>query len=216
MPMQGMFDASQFAPKQAGAAHPVGNKFPFTISNTSIEPTKDNTGGMFVIEFTTPAGSIMKRYNLWNQSAKAVEIANHELSALCHATGVFKLDFQNDGAALRGARGQLDVALQDVTKPDGYVEVKKVYDANGNEPGRTGAAPQPQPQTQGNGASWGQPAQQAPSTQQQGQPMTQQSGGSWGNAGAGQQNAPQTGWNNTGVQNTQQVAPSNQPPWVKQ
>jgi hypothetical protein len=41
MPMQGNFDASQFAPKQAGAAHPVGNKFPFTISNTSIEPTKD-------------------------------------------------------------------------------------------------------------------------------------------------------------------------------
>lgn len=211
MPMQGMFDASQFAPKQAGAAHPVGNKFPFTISNTSIEPTKDNTGGMFVIEFTTPAGSIMKRYNLWNQSVKAVEIANHELSALCHATGVFKLDFQNDGAALRGARGQLDVALQDATKPDGYVEVKKVYDANGNEPGRTGAAPQPQAQTQGNGASWGQPAQQPAQ-----QPMTQQPGGSWGNAGAGQQNAAQTGWQQPSAPQQNAQPPSNQPPWVKQ
>jgi hypothetical protein len=167
---------------------------------------------MFVIEFTTPAGSIMKRYNLWNQSAKAVEIANHELSALCHATGVFKLDFQNDGAALRGARGQLDVALQDVTKPDGYVEVKKVYDANGNEPGRTGAAPQPQ--AQGNGAAWGQPHSTSTANATASPYDTARQ---WwlGQCRCCQQNHQQTGWQQSApAQNAQ--APSNQPPWVKQ
>ena len=148
MPMQGSFDAQQFKPNQGGQPHPVGSKFDFQITNTEIVQTKDQQFGMFVVEFTTPAGSIVSRYNIWNANPKAAEIAHGQLSALCHATGVFRLDWQNDGAALRGARGKLDVGYQKGEEPTadrphgGYVEVKKVYDANGNEPGR-GPAPQP-------------------------------------------------------------------------
>ena len=165
MPMPGSFSAEQFKPNQGGQPHPVGNKFDFQISNTEIVQTKDQQSGMFVVEFTTPAGSIVSRYNIWNANPKAAEIAHGQLSALCHATGVFRLDWQNDGAALRGTRGKLDVGYQKGEEPTadrphgGYVEVKRVYDANGNEPGRgpaqQSAAAQAQP-------AWGQPAPREP------------------------------------------------------
>lgn len=169
MPFDAQFDASQFEPSQGGGPHPKG-KFPATISNTSIKPTKSGDGGMFEVEFSTQAGNIANRYNLWNKEPKAVEIAQKQLSALCYATGIFKLDFRNDGAALRGAKLIIEVDDQknkDGT-PNGYVEVKKVYDANGNEPGKQTPAPATQPQQAapapanapaGNGGGWGQPAQ---------------------------------------------------------
>ena len=166
MPMQGSFNAEQFKPNQSGQPHPVGSKFDFQITNTEIVQTKDQQSGMFVVEFTTPAGSIVSRYNIWNANPKAAEIAHGQLSALCHATGVFRLDWQNDGAALRGARGKLDVGYQKGEEPTadrphgGYVEVKRVYDVNGNEPGR-GPAPN---------AAQAQPARGNPQQPVQGHP----------------------------------------------
>ena len=69
---------------------------------------------------------------------------------------------------MRGAKLIIDVDDQknkDGT-PNGYVEVKKVYDASGNEPGRQTPAPQPQQASasrtgapENNGGGWGQPAQ---------------------------------------------------------
>lgn len=213
MPMQGSFDAAGVKPFQFGDKHPIG-RFPFQISNTSITPTKDNSGGMFVVEFTTPAGVISNRYNLWNQSEKAVEISQGQLSALCHATGIFRLDWTNDGAALRGGRGVLDVALQKGEEPDGFVEVKKVYDSNGNEPGKGPAPAAPQPQQQ-----------QAPQQQPQPNPNPAANNGGmpavgWGNAQNGQntpmQNASQA--NNAGGWTQQQPSGSSggapNPPWA--
>ncbi len=96
------------------------------------------------------------------------------MSALCRATGRYQIDWSNEGAALKGAQGLMDVGYQKNEEPDpafpdrkGYTELKKVYDLAGNEPGKTGAA-QPQPQ------------QQAQPQPQQSQPMTQQPGGGWG------------------------------------
>lgn len=181
---QGSFDANQFNPEQGGTKHPVGNKFPATISNTSIDQTKSGDGGLLNVEFVTAAGKIRKSYNLWNPSAQAVEIAQKQLSALCYATGIFKLNWENEGAALRGGRCCIDVQFQAGQEPTaeklqgGYVEVSKVYDANGNEPGK---APQQQ-----------QPAMQQPN-QQPAQPLQQQSGGGWGNQPA---QPTQGGWNN--------------------
>ena len=166
-PYDGGFDANLYEPSQGGGPHPKG-KFPTTISNTSIKPTKSGDGGLFEVEFSTQAGTITNRYNLWNKEPKAVEIAQKELSALCYATGIFKLDFRNDGAALRGAKLIIEIDDQknkDGT-PNGYVEVKKVYDASGNEPGRQTPPAQPQQASQGatgaptgTGGGWGQPAQ---------------------------------------------------------
>lgn len=166
-PMQGQFDATQHQPKQGFDKHPCG-KFPARITGTSIVATKDNDGGMFVIEYTTQVGiAPPHRLNIWNDNPLAVQIAHGQLSAVCHAVGIFKLDWQNEGAALRGANCQIEVGWQkgnepSAEKPDGgYVEIKKVYDANGNEPGKPAAAPQPmqqQPAPQAAQGNWNAPA----------------------------------------------------------
>lgn len=176
MPMSGGFDATTMgAPKQlSGESHPVGKKFPFTITNTEIKATKDGDGGMLVVEFTTPAGVINFRYNLWNKSDKACEIARNQLNLLCHVTGVFRPSYENDCAAFRNARGMIDVDYQKGNEPTtenpqgGYTEIKRMYDANGNEPGKAPTnAPQPQ--------QWQAPNQPPPAA-----PMTQQPNGGWG------------------------------------
>jgi len=184
-PYNATFDANQFEPRQSAGGHPVGNKFPFEISHTEVKPTKDGTGGMFVVTFTTPAGQIDYRYNLFNQSAKAVEIAHGQFSALCRAVGRYQVDFNNDGAILRGAKGCLDVNYQKGEEPTaerpegGYVEVKKIYDVNGNEPGKAPAQAAP---AQGF-------ANQGPAPAA-GQVLQQQSGGGWGNGAQPAANAP--------------------------
>lgn len=166
MQLTGTFDATTVAPEQsAGTKHPLGN-FQAQITDTSIEESKDKQSGMFNVEFTTPAGTIQKRYNLWHSNPQTVEIANKQLSALCHATGIFRVQWENEGAALRGARCSIEVGDQidkQTKQPNGYVEVKKVFDTTGNEPGKAPSQAQ----------------QPAPQQQPQGQPMTQQPGGGW-------------------------------------
>lgn len=200
-PFDAVFDANSVIPQQGGGRHPPGNKFPFEITSTVVTPTKDNKGGMFVVEFTSPAGSIKNNYNLWNENDTARKIAQQELSALCHAVGRFQIDFKNDGAALRGGRGLMDVGFQKGQEPStekpegGYVELKKVYDSAGNEPGKANVQQQPQTaqNNQWNGGGQQQSAQQP----------TQQ-----GNWGGSQQtaNQPQSGgW-------SQGAAQAN-PPW---
>lgn len=175
--VQGSFDARQYQPQQGTPAHPPG-MFEAQISNTEIKPTSAGTGGMFAVEFTTPAGRITRNYNLWNPSPQAVEIANKELSALCHATGVYNLDWTNEGAAMRNARCRIEVAPQ--TKNPEYMEIKRVFDMQGNEPGRPA---QQQPQ---GGAAWGgQQGGGLPNTAPQGinapqaAPLQQGANGGW-------------------------------------
>lgn len=214
MQMQGSFNSNQFEPNQGGgASHPPAQKVPFTITNTAIVENKAKDGGMFVVDLTSPLGTQIHRYNIWNKEPKAVEIAHGQLSALCRATGRFQIDWANEGAALRGAQGLMDIGYQKGEEPTaekpqgGYTELKRVYDLAGNDPAKPGQAAQAQPQAQqqtpqaqqngpapmvNQGGSWGpqptqqqQPAQQQP--QQQPQPQqTAQQGGAWqpgGNAG---------------------------------
>lgn len=165
------FNARNFQPQQGFAGHTPG-RWPATISNTYVKPTKDNNGAMLCVEFTSQGGMITNYYNLFNNSAKAVEIAQKELSALCHATGVYDLRWPKDaqgnlqldqcGRELRNAQCIIDVGPQTDKQgnPTEYMEIKKIYDKNGNEPGKSGsgAAPQvqQQPQQPGN-AQWGGP-----------------------------------------------------------
>ena len=142
------FDANQHEPMQTGGKHPPGNKFPFTITNTEVKATKAGDGQkLFEVTYTSPAGQIRFNYNLWNASETARKIAVGQLSALCHATGIFKVTFPNDsnegpaGKELIGGKGLMDVGFQSGHEPSadkpegGYVEIKKIYDINGNEPG---------------------------------------------------------------------------------
>jgi hypothetical protein len=145
------FDANTIAPRQGGgAAHPVGNKFAFSITDVEVVPTKDNSGGMLVIEFTSDAGSVKNRYNLWNANDTARRIANEQLSALCHAVGIFQIG-PRQGKELVGAKGMMDIGHQKLTQDqqrkrdagevvEPFVELKKVYNAAGIEPGQKAPA----------------------------------------------------------------------------
>ena len=213
-PMNYVFDASQHAPKQGVGGHPVG-KYPFTITNTSIDDTKDQQGKMFVVELTSPAGTIVTRYNLFNSSKQAVDIALGQLSALCHAVNIHRVDMNNEGAALRGGRGVMDVGFQKgheptAEKPEGgYVEVKRGYDSNGQEP-KAPSQQRQQPQ--------GQPQGQTQQVQPQNQPVNnapppgnnqQQNWGNPPNPAPPPQNQPQQQWQPP--QNHQQPMQKNPP-----
>lgn len=206
---QFQFNANQYEPNQGMSAHPPAQKVPFTISATSIVETKDKTGAMLVVEFTSPMGTVIQRYNIHNANPKAVEIAYGQLSALCRAVNIYQIDGSNECAALRGGKGLMDVGYQKGEEPDpafpdrkGYTELKKVYDLAGNDPSKPAAAQQNQPQSQQGGAA----------------PMTQQAGGGWGaqpNQPAQQQPQPQQqppqgggqAWQPGGAQQ------SGNPPW---
>ena len=190
-----VFDATQYAPEQGSPTHPIG-KFPAYVSNTSIQPTRDNDGGMFVVEYTTEQGKISHRFNLWNQNQKAVDIAHKQLSAVSHATGVFKIDMNNEGAALRNARLMIEVGKQ---KDTDYTEVKRVYDPNGNEPGKPVNAPA------SNGPGFALP-QQTPA--HQGFTQNPRQGFQLGPAQV--QNSPAPGW---GGAPAQQEQPQGGAPW---
>lgn len=213
--VQGTFDARNFNPDQGQSAHPTG-KFRFQITGTEIKPNKDNNGGMLVIELTSDQGKAYERLNLWNQNAQAVDIAHRKLAAYCWCIGVFQLDFGNDAAALRGHWIMADINKQ---KDSDYTQVGRVYDANGNEPGKAPANPAPAaapPPAQG---GWGGNAPQPP----QPQPSP-----GWGNPApapaAAPQQPPQAGWGGNGaVTPPQPVTPppaaapqAPQPGWAQQ
>lgn len=184
--IQGTFNASEVIPKQGGGqAHPVG-RFPFAISGTAIEESKEKDGGFLKVEFSTPEGKIDHRYGLWNGKSETTRrIAREQLSALCHATGIFSVDFANEAASLRGARGMIDVDYQ--KDSDKYMEVKLVMNSSGVAPGMSQtpppptdnkqvpqqgseSAPQPQqpsnPNPSANQGGWGQPQQPQQQPQQ--------------------------------------------------
>lgn len=196
--MQGTFNANQFEPNQGMSGHPPALKIPFTITHTAIVENKSKDGGFFQVTLTSQLGDQIQRYNIWNKEPKAVEIAHGQLSALCRATNIYQIDWQNEGAALRGGKGLMDVGYQKGEEPTaekpngGYTELKKVYDPAGNEPGKGQAQGQPsQPQNgptpvnaQPQGSGWGQTTQQQPQPSQQ---PANQTGGAWqpGGQGAG-------------------------------
>jgi hypothetical protein len=212
MQMNGSFNANQFEPNQGFGIHPPAQKVEFRITNTAIKETAAKDGGYFAVEFTSPLGVITQNYNIWNKTPKAVEIAHGQLSALCRAVNIYTIEWTNEGAALRGARGLMDVGYQKGEEPSpdnpnakGYTELKRVYDMAGNDPSRPGQAQAPQ--------------QAAPA--QQPAPMIAQAGGGWGNSqpqqlanpvqpnGAGQVSQGNPSWQPGGTL----VAPATSPPW---
>lgn len=222
MQVNWQFNSNQYEPNQGFGIHPPAQKVPFTITGTSIVETKDKTGGMLVIEFTSPLGMVVNRYNINNANPKTVEIAYGQLSALCRAVGIYTIDGNNECAALRGGKGLMDIGYQRGEEPDlqfpdrkGYTELKRVYDPAGNDPSKPGQAQQPQqlqPQTSGfaqpanqpqgqpmvqqAGGGWGQPQAQQPAQQQPQAQQSQPQGQAWQPGGAGGQTNPNPPWGN--------------------
>ena len=227
------FNAQQFDPTQGGGSLPVG-RHPVIIESSEVKANKANDGGYLQLNVKLIDGPQMGttgayRLNLYHSNPQTAEIAHRQLSAICHVVGVFNVQ---DSAQLHNIPFIIEVGLQkgEEAAQKGYTEVKKVFDINGNEPGKAGqgapaAQPQQQPAAQG-GFGQQQPAQQ-PAAQPQGnapawggdQPAQQQpQGAPAGNAPAwGQQPAQQPaaqqpaqqagGWQQGGT------APAGGAPW---
>lgn len=89
------FDATQVAPNTRPPALP-DDWYVVMISGAEIKPTKAGDGHL--AEFTLkvydgPAAGrlLFARLNLWNPSKQATDIAQGELSAICHATEVMQV-----------------------------------------------------------------------------------------------------------------------------
>src|SRR6185295_6425021 len=115
---QFQFNANQYQPNQGFGIHPPAQKIPFQITGTEIKENSKKTGHYLEIELTSPLGMIINRYNVNNPDAKTVEIAFGQLSALCRAIGIYQIDGSNECAALRGAKGLMDVGYQKGEEPD--------------------------------------------------------------------------------------------------
>ena len=178
------FNAQQYDPTQGGGSLPVG-RHPVIIESSEVKANKANDGGYLqlnvkLIDGPQTGTTGAYRLNLYHSNPQTAEIAHRQLSAICHCVGVFNVQ---DSAQLHNIPFIIEVGLQkgEEAAQKGYTEVKKVFDINGNEPGKAGqgapaAQPQQQPaqggfgqqqpaaQPQGNAPAWGggQPAQQQP------------------------------------------------------
>lgn len=89
------FNAASIAPASNFEALPAGN-YQAVISNSAIKATRSGMGSYLELAFDIIEGEykgrkLWARLNLENPSAKAVEVAKSELSAICHAVGVLEL-----------------------------------------------------------------------------------------------------------------------------
>ena len=176
------FNPNNFDPTQGSSMLPVG-KLLVVATSSEVKPTSDGNNGYLqynleVIDGDHKGASGAYRLNLYHSNQQTVEIANRQFSALCHVTG--QMGVVEDSAQLHNIPFIVDVQKQ--TKGEGaekgYTEVKRVFDANGNEPGKGG-----QNSAKNVAAQAGQPAQGGFSTANN-VPMNQ--GGFGGQAQGGQ------------------------------
>lgn len=174
------FNPNNYNPEQSAGQLPLG-KHPVVIESSEVKANKANDGGYLqfnlkIIDGPNAGITGPYRLNLYHADQTTCEIANRQLSAVCHVVNVFGDLTSTD--PLHNIPFIVEVVPQK-NKPE-YTQVSKVFDINGNEPGKApaGQAQTQQPQNQqqqGNGQQWGQ----------------QTSGGAWGGAGGQQQQQQQ-------------------------
>ena len=142
------FDATQWDPSQSAGQLPLG-RHKVIIEDSEVKGNNAGIGGYLalslqVIEGPSAGSTGVMRLNLYNQNQKAVEIAHRQLSAICHAVGVYNVQ---DSAQLHNLPFMVEVGNQKPTQEQEekrargeevtlYTEVKKVFDVNGNAPGK--------------------------------------------------------------------------------
>lgn len=131
------FNAQQHEPKYGGAGGLSAGRHRVIITATEALPTKAGDGGYakFTLKDLDNAQVGFDNLNIWNKSPVAVDIANKQLSAYCHAVGQFVLQ---DLDQLCNIPFQVEAAPQK-DQPQ-YTEIVGVFDINGNAPGAKPAA----------------------------------------------------------------------------
>lgn len=94
----GNFDASTIAPATEMTALPSG-EYVMAITDSDLRDTKVGTGQYLLLVFTVLQAhsqefvgrKVFVRLNIVNSNSTAVDIAQRELSAICHAAGVLAI-----------------------------------------------------------------------------------------------------------------------------
>lgn len=175
------FNAQQFDPTQSAGQLPIG-KHPVKIVDGEVKATKNNDGGYLqlslqIIDGPQTGTTGPYRLNLYNQNAQTAEIAHRQLSAVAFVTGVLNIQ---DVRQLFNIPFMVEVGPQ--KNDPQYTEVKRVFDINGNEPGKQG---QSTPVAQSSGFGQANP--------QQNQAQGNSTPPAWGQQQPQQQAAPQGG-----------------------
>ena len=175
------FDATQVAPSQALDPIPAGWYIGHIVESELTENrNKDGAYINFQIEVLDgpyKGRKVFGRMNVYNKNPQAQEIAYRELSALCHATGVLRVE---DTQQLHGRPFEVKVSVR---KDEGY---EPSNDVKGFRPVGAGAA-------QGGAPAQGQPYGQPQAPQHGAAPPWQGGAPAQGQPGgyAPQQAAPQ-------------------------
>lgn len=138
MAMIGPFDATNVAPAEEFGPIPVG-EYPMHIVDSEVKPTRAGTGHYAELTFEVLDGQykgrrVWVRLNLDNPNPKAVEIAQRELSAICHATGKLQI---NDTQELhyKPMLCRVDIEQREGYSPSNVVKsYKSLAGAVGNAP----------------------------------------------------------------------------------
>lgn len=91
----GAFDASNIDPSPRFDPIPAGD-YPVIIASSEMKHTKDGQGQYLELTLEIQAGEfsgrkLFDRLNLHNSNRQAVEIAQRQLSQICHAVGVLQV-----------------------------------------------------------------------------------------------------------------------------
>jgi len=180
------FNAQQFDPTQGVGGLPIG-RHPVVVDSSEVKANSKNDGGYLqlnlkIIDGPQAGTTGAYRLNLYHSNQQTVEIAHRQFSAVCHVVGVFNVQ---DSGQLHNIPFIVEVGPQ--KNDPQYTEVKKVFDINGNEPGKAGQGNAPA-QTQGGaqaGGNWG--GNQQP---QNNQPAQNGNGPAWGGGNQPANNQP--------------------------
>lgn len=175
------FDATSVDP--IGSFEPLPNgEYMVCITASDMKSTKSGGGQYLELELEVIDGNfkgrkVWDRLNLMNQNSKTVEIAQRQLSALCHAAGIMNV---TDSSQLHGIPVIATFKYKEASDGwDATNDVRGYKSASANNP-----APQPQQPVAGNQPqSVAQPAAPAP-VQQPTPPQQTASRGAtppWGN-----------------------------------
>jgi hypothetical protein len=137
------FDANTVKPQEAFEPIPEGWVIG-AIRASEAKPTKDNESGYLAFEIEVLEGEhkgrkLFDNLNLWNKSVQASEIAQRQLSAYCHATGVLVL---TDSQQLHGIPMKIKVGVKPA---DGQYEARNVIKAVKHIQDATQTTAQPAP-----------------------------------------------------------------------
>lgn len=145
MPTLSGFDATQVDPLSSFEPLPNG-RYVAAITSSEFKPTKNGNGQYLELTFEVLEGDHKGRklwawLNLKNPSDEAVRIAEQELSAICHATGVMR---PGDSVELHDIPLVIDVRVTKRNDTGEMTNEIKGYDKRGYEEQRaqfTGSTP---------------------------------------------------------------------------